>query len=875
MFLLVKGRSLPFPYGIFHNIAHLVVRLTLSNGDTRYLPLKLPTSAYCSSPYGGLKDGDYWLYAIPVPKGVQGFEILYTELMPVEIKDANLIDTIPDELLTRVLPPPLRYRPIDFKKVDTITYEFELYVDPSYELVFIEPGTSKLGYMMLNDLPVSAIEGVATEVPVFDRGMLHGKVVLPKGGELRKLFLRVEADPHIRFYRQMISETIRVPKNIKYLIPQSHIDVAWLWPESDTKIKVLTTLGNVLNLQKQFDFKFILSTPLYLEWLESHNPQYLSKVRSANIEPVGAMLVEADVNLPLGETILRQLMLGKQLWHAMFNTHVRIDWLLDSFGYPRTLPKLYKLAGIDFMFTAKLDWRTETTFPYRIFRWRGDNGSEIVVLNGRLREQLMYLNESDNIELLVFGRGDAGGGPTIYDFWAAEIIEATNPITKLSTIETVMKDIEKLHDKLPVWDDELYIETHRATYTTGWTIKHLFRMAERKLLVIEKLYSTLLMHGVTPESMDKLPKLWHQLLKFSFHDILCGTIVRDAREQIEHQLQELNHELDHIVSTTLRLNTGNMGVTFSPYGTIGFVEEEPPLPVGKTNFLIPQLQVFDDKRQFLDAWNIRKPGNPLAEISETHDTNEPNIIHYEIGHHSSAELRVTKLSAGLVRLDLQIDWHDRERLLKLRFPLKFEPIKFICGKPYGCQEYPVQPITRYDKAKWEVCFIDWLVAQGASEGTAIISAARNGVDFITRVPRVTITKGPLFPDPTIDTGRMGFTFWIYGYEGDWLAARIPELARRLLFPRFKTIGKPLSFCQKVGNFIVEAIRPSKDGFILHLFEPYGRQSPGRLMLNRNNYIAYECDLWGNPLGEPRSITHELEIQLNPFEVKPIKLIVNP
>jgi len=219
-----------------------------------------------------------------------------------------------------------------------------------------------------------------------------------------------------------------------------------------------------------------------------------------------------------------------------------------------------------------------------------------------------------------------------------------------------------------------------------------------------------------------------------------------------------------------------------------------------------------------------------------------------------------------VRLDLQIDWHDRERLLKLRFPLKFEPIKFICGKPYGCQAYPVQPITGYDKAKWEVCFIDWLVAQGASEGTAIISAARNGVDFITRVPRVTITKGPMFPDPTIDTGRMGFTFWIYGYEGDWLAARIPELARRLLFPRFKTIGRP-----KVGSFIVEAIRPTKDGFILHLFEPYGRQCRGRLMLNRNNYIAYECDLWGNPRSATSRVSDELEVILRASEVKAIKL----
>ena len=54
------------------------------------------------------------------------------------------------------------------------------------------------------------------------------------------------------------------------------------------------------------------------------------------------MWVEPDLNMPDGESLVRQLLVGKRWYKQAYGVDVRIGWNPDSFGYTWQLPQIYK-----------------------------------------------------------------------------------------------------------------------------------------------------------------------------------------------------------------------------------------------------------------------------------------------------------------------------------------------------------------------------------------------------------------------------------------------------------------------------------------------------------------------------------------------------
>ena len=91
------------------------------------------------------------------------------------------------------------------------------------------------------------------------------------------------------------------------------------------------------------------------------------------------MWVEPDLNMPDGESLVRQILYGKRYFKAKFGVDVKIGWNPDSFGYNWQMPQIYKRSGMDYFVTQKLLWAHEfTTFPYRLFYWQSPDGSRIM-----------------------------------------------------------------------------------------------------------------------------------------------------------------------------------------------------------------------------------------------------------------------------------------------------------------------------------------------------------------------------------------------------------------------------------------------------------------------------------------------------------------
>jgi alpha-mannosidase len=84
--------------------------------------------------------------------------------------------------------------------------------------------------------------------------------------------------------------------------------------------------------------------------------QIVERAHENRWEMVGGMWVEPDLNMPDGESLVRQLRVGKRYFREKFAVHVRIGWNPDSFGYNWQLPQIYKKSGADYFVTQKMAW---------------------------------------------------------------------------------------------------------------------------------------------------------------------------------------------------------------------------------------------------------------------------------------------------------------------------------------------------------------------------------------------------------------------------------------------------------------------------------------------------------------------------------------
>jgi alpha-mannosidase len=345
----------------------------------------------------------------------------------------------------------------------------------------------------------------------------------------------------------------------------SHIDMAWLWPWTETVEVVRNTFRSALDLMREYpNFKFTMSSARTYVWMEEKYPDLFKeieqRVREGRWEVIGGMWVEPDLNMPGGESLVRQILVGKNYFHDKFGVDVKIGWNPDSFGYSWQLPQIYKKSGIDYFVTQKLMWAHEfTTFPYKLFWWESPDGSRILTyfphdyaagidapqLGKDLSIWIPSISGTDpkqHSEMLhLYGVGDHGGGPTRTMLDNAERWmkpDVVFPNLRLTTAKSFFDDLEpKLPTmKVPTWHDELYFEYHRGVMTTQAETKRQIRTTEEVLLNAEKFAALATLYGRKYPTED-FDRGWKDLLFDDFHDIFPGSGIAvnylDAKRNLE------------------------------------------------------------------------------------------------------------------------------------------------------------------------------------------------------------------------------------------------------------------------------------------------------------------------------------------------------
>lgn len=339
-------------------------------------------------------------------------------------------------------------------------------------------------------------------------------------------------------------------------IPEAHMDIAWLWPVDETKRKCARAFSAQLKLMDEYPgHRFCVSQVIQFAWMKDLYPglyaRIKKRVKEGRMVPVGGSWLEPDSNMPNGESFARQLIWGQHFLRREFGMTAREFWQPDGFGFPASLPQIIRQGGMEYFFTTKLSWN-ETNLPVSTtFLWEGIDGSRVLAHipeGGTMLEPERVISAVNSFKdheraaesCIPYGFGDGGAGPTELMLERMPLMDSLPGLPSL-TVRSASEffDKAKADMKNPlVWNNELYFERHRATYTSQAAPKDGNRRMEVLLHDIEFLASVLHAQGRAPYPARELKALWYTTLLNQFHDILPGSSIKEVHDQTKEEYKQ-------------------------------------------------------------------------------------------------------------------------------------------------------------------------------------------------------------------------------------------------------------------------------------------------------------------------------------------------
>jgi alpha-mannosidase len=499
--------------------------------------------------------------------------------------------------------------------------------------------------------------------------------------------------------------------------------------------------------------------------------------------------------------------------------------------------------------------------------------------------------------LVPFGWGDGGGGPTremIARARRTADLEGS-PRVRMQAPSDFFREARAEYPSAPVWAGELYLEIHRGTYTSQAKTKQGNRRSEHLLREAELWSATASVRGLLDYPYEALDRIWKIVLLQQFHDILPGSSIawvhREAVAAYAGIATELNEIIDdaidvlsddgHEVSVHFNagpfprdgipamaagprrppaaevsvagvegdivLDNGSLRVVVDAAGLISSVRDlaagREILPTGARGNL---LQLHPDFPNQWDAWDLDEHyRNTVVDLVEVDDiavaTDASGSVTVRVARNFGASrvIQDLTLSPGSRQIDFRVDvaWHEREKLLKVAFPVDVHTDHARFEIQFGHLTRPTHQNTSWDAARFEVCAHRWVQVGEPGYGVAVVNDSTYGHDVTrharlgggsTSTVRLSLLRAPRFPDPDTDQGDHVLRYALVAGAG------VPEAAAAgyaINLPLRRGPGSapvdPLVRLSGPGTAVVEAVKLADDrsgDVIVRLYEPLGGRS---------------------------------------------------
>ncbi len=359
---------------------------------------------------------------------------------------------------------------------------------------------------------------------------------------------------------------------IFHLIPHTHWDREWFLPRAAFQARLVPLIDDLIaRLQADPSFRSFLldgQTVLIEDYLRARperESEIKTLVKSGRLQ-VGPWYVLADEQIPSGESLLRNLLLGTMDADRLGG---RLDVLYspDAFGHPGILPTLAREFGIKF----GVLWRglgrrgdPEHGGERDLFRWRGPDGRDIV---------LWHMPPSG----YEIGAALPGAGARLPDLWrevrAALVQRAAGkhiplfigadhhaPHPALPRLRDILSELEPASAFRISRLDEFFQAAETAvarniegelrwSYGYTWTLQgvHGTRAPLKRRHGDVELYlervteplNALARYATGRDRRALLESAWRTLVRAQFHDTICGTTADEVTAAAERRLTDV------------------------------------------------------------------------------------------------------------------------------------------------------------------------------------------------------------------------------------------------------------------------------------------------------------------------------------------------
>lgn len=371
------------------------------------------------------------------------------------------------------------------------------------------------------------------------------------------------------------------------LAGHAHIDMNWMWSFNETVAATLATFRSVLNVMDEYpDFCFSQSQAAVYKIVEEYDPGLMEEIKEriaeGRWEVTASAWVEADKNMPTGESLLRHIQYTREYLSEVWGVKdFDLDFSPDTFGHSANIPEIDNFGGVKYFYHCRGNARKDVLYLYE-----APSGAQLLSYrepnwyNGAITPQIgagliEISRRSADLKtgLVVYGVGNHGGGPTRRDVERAIEMKSWRiyPSIRFGTLREYFRAAEEVRGKLPVVRQELNYFAP-GCYTTQSRIKRGNRRLESALLDAEAMAALAGRKAGFSYDRKRFVKAWQDVLFTHFHDILTGSCVQDSREHamglFQTSMAAANTQLQNAMRAIgMQIDTSSIAVDVDAYNS--------------------------------------------------------------------------------------------------------------------------------------------------------------------------------------------------------------------------------------------------------------------------------------------------------------------
>ncbi len=355
---------------------------------------------------------------------------------------------------------------------------------------------------------------------------------------------------------------------------------------------------------------------------------------------------------------------------------------------------------------------------------------------------------------------------------------------------------------------------------------------------------------------------------------------QNSNHKIQISLSDLSAENDYYI---MKLDSAGR--------ITSLFDKEAGREIVKPGEKMNEFQAFDDHPYCYEAWEI----SPYYKNNMYLLDEDAQITLLTDGSRSGFEIRKSYMDSSIVQriwlnsdskridFDNEIDWHQKQQLLKIAFPLDIHTDKATYEVQYGHVDRPTHANTSWDAAKYEVCAHKWADLSEKGYGISLLNDCKYGHSTEGSTLKLTVLKCASYPYEKADEGMHYFSYALLPHTGDLYDAGVIEEAYSFnqplqAIPVSKQTGQlpdrfSLVSCD-AKNIIIDAVKKAEDGddMIVRLYEAWNSRGTVTLTVPPFFKKAVLSNLMEKEIRELDLADGKVSLPVKNFEIVTIRFV---